>query len=250
MLHSMSMKEPYGYDLAYVHDAGFGDLARNAATVLLRALTESGRDRGLVVDLCCGSGLLARELLSAGYEVLGIDISGALLALARERVPDSRFREESILSAEIPACVAVAATGECFNYLFDENNSRETLHSLLRRIHTALEPGGLLIFDAAEPGRVPGSGPHQSHAQGQDWAVLASAEEDRANETLTRKITTFRKVGDLYRRSEETHRLHLIPTHELLDQIQALGFEVQTFHRYENLQLPPGLVGFLARKTP
>ncbi|CAA9453375.1 MAG: hypothetical protein AVDCRST_MAG37-2627 [uncultured Rubrobacteraceae bacterium] len=75
----------------------------------------------------------------------------------------------------------------------------------------------MLILDAAEPGRVPGSGRHQSHAQGQDWAVLTSAEEDRAHETLTREITIFRKVGDLYRRSEETYRLRLIPTHDLLD---------------------------------
>src|SRR5215204_1375984 len=177
------MTEAYREDLAYIHHVGFGHLTKNAAQVLLNALRRSGIDKGQVIDLCCGSGLLARELSSAGYEVLGIDISGALLALARERAPDGRFREESILSAEIPACVAVAATGECFNYLFDESNSRETLHSLLRRIHTALEPGGVLIFDAAEPGRVPGSGPHQSHAQGQDWAVLASAEEDRAHET-------------------------------------------------------------------
>ncbi len=68
--------------------------------------------------------------------------------------------------------------------------------------------------------------------------------------TLTREITTFRKVGDLYRHSEEIHRLRLIPTHDLLDQLQGLGLEVQTFHRYDNLQLPPGLVGFLAHKTP
>ena len=164
----MFIRDAYGDDLAYVHDAGFGSLARSAAVVLLRALRESRRDRGLVVDLCCGSGLLARELSSAGYEVLGIDVSRALLALARERAPEGRFREESIFSAEIPACVAVAAIGECFNYLFDESNSREALLALLRRIHTALEPGGVLIFDAAGPGRVSGPGPHQSHAQGED----------------------------------------------------------------------------------
>lgn len=249
MLHSTFVADAYGDDLAYVHDAGFGGLARAAAAVLLKDLRRNGKERGLVVDLCCGSGLLARELSDAGYGVLGVDISGAMIALARERAPDGRFREESILSAEIPACVAVTAIGECFNYLFDEGNSREALHGLLRRIHAALEPGGVLLFDAAGPGRAPGAGASQSHRTGEDWAVLASAEQDRAGEILTREITTFRKVGDLYRRSEETHRLRLIPADDLREQLQRLGFEVDTFHSYHNLQLPPGLIGFLARKA-
>lgn len=245
----MLMTDAYGDDLAYVHDAGFGGLPRAAAMVLLEDLGRSGRDHGLVVDLCCGSGLLARELSDAGYEVLGIDISGAMLALAREKAPGGRFREESILAAEIPACVAVAAIGECFNYLFDEGNSRGALLGLLGRIHAALEPGGVLLCDVAGPGRAPGAGARQSHARGEDWAVLATAAEGGAGEILTREITTFRKVGELYRRSEETHRLRLIPPRDLRGQLRDIGFEVHTFTSYDSLELPPGLVGFLARKA-
>ena len=203
------MADAYRKDLAYIHDVGFGDLAKNAAQVLGAALQRSGIDNGLVVDLCCGTGLLAQELTAAGYEVLGIDISGAMLDIARERVPSARFRQESILKAELPPCVAVAAIGECFNYLFDENNTEPELYRLLRRIHEALDPGGLLVFDVAEPGRVPGSGPQRTHTEGEDWAVLVTAEENRTNRLLTRRITTFRKVGELYRRDQEIHQLRL-----------------------------------------
>src|ERR687898_1055240 len=151
------MTDAYREDLAYIHDVGFGHLAKNAAQVLLNALQRSGIDKGQVIDLCCGSGLLARELTAAGYEVLGIDISEALLDMARERVPSARFRQESILRSELPPCVCVAAIGECFNYLFDEYNTGQALYELLRRIHKALDPGGVLLFDVAEPARVPGS---------------------------------------------------------------------------------------------
>ena len=75
--------EPYRNDLAYIHDAGFGQIARAAAPVLLDALRRQGTVRGLVVDLGCGSGILARDVVDAGYEVLGIDISQAMIALAR-----------------------------------------------------------------------------------------------------------------------------------------------------------------------
>src|ERR671928_112596 len=72
-------EDAFREDLAYIHDIGFGDLAKNAAPVLLDALRGSGIDRGLVVDLCCGSGLLTQDLSAAGYRVVGIDISQALL---------------------------------------------------------------------------------------------------------------------------------------------------------------------------
>ena len=64
------MADAYRKDLAYIHDVGFGDLAKNAAQVLGAALQRSGIDNGLVVDLCCGTGLLTQELTAAGYEVL------------------------------------------------------------------------------------------------------------------------------------------------------------------------------------
>ena len=244
-----TMYDAYREDLAYIHDIGFGDLAKNAAPVLLDALRRSGIDRGLVVDLCCGSGLLTQDLSAAGYRVVGIDISQALLDIARARVPSAHFCQESILKAQIPPCVAVAAIGECFNYLFDEDNTQHGLRTLLRRIHGALDESGVLIFDLAEPGRVPpSSGVQRAHTEAEDWAVLMTAKEDRRNRVLTRRITTFRKVGELYRRDQETHRLRLVPRAEILKELGDLGFEVQVLDSYGQLQFPSGHTGFLARK--
>ena len=242
------MTDAYREDLAHIHDVGFGHLAENAAQVLINTLRQSGINQGKVIDLCCGSGLLARKLAAAGYGVLGIDISEALLDIAKERVPSAHFRQESILKAELPQCVAVAAIGECFNYLFDEDNTEQALYALLGHIHEALDPGGLLLFDVAEPGRVPVSGSQQAHTQGEDWAVLMTAEEDRKNGLLTRRITTFRKVGELYRRDQEIHQLRLIRRTKVLEYLSVLGFEVRILDSYGELRLPPGLTGFLARK--
>ena len=38
-----------------------------------------------VLDLCCGTGRLAGELVARGYWVVGADASDAMLVLARER---------------------------------------------------------------------------------------------------------------------------------------------------------------------
>ncbi len=239
--------KPYGDDLAYIHDAGYGHIARAAASVLLDLLKESGPAGGLVIDLGCGSGILSAEVAAAGYDVLGIDISAAMIALARKRVPAGRFRVGSVLDAELPPCVAVAAVGEIFNYLFDDANTDARLVPLFRRVHDALGPGGLFLFDVAGPGRVPGGS--QKHCREEDgWAVLVDADEDRTRRLLTRRITSFRRVGKLYRRDHEVHRQRLFTRAEMAGHLRGVGFRVRTLRGYGPLRFGPGHFGFLARK--
>jgi SAM-dependent methyltransferase len=242
------MTDFYRDDLAYIHDAGFGHFARAAAPVVLEALRRKGIERGLVVDLGCGSGILARALSKEGYDILGIDISPAMVALAQARVPRGQFRVESLLTAEILPCVVVTAVGECLNYLFDGRNSKTKLAQLFRRIYAALRAEGLFLFDVAEPGRVPGTGLERSYFEGDGWAALVTSEEDRHRKLLTRRITSFRQVGDLYRRDQEVHRQRLLSRSELTSELRKIGFRVRTLRSYGPLRFGRGHVGFLGRK--
>jgi predicted TPR repeat methyltransferase len=45
----------------------------------------------LIVELGCGSGLTAEVLHQAGYQVLGIDISEAMIAIAQTRFQPLNF---------------------------------------------------------------------------------------------------------------------------------------------------------------
>jgi SAM-dependent methyltransferase len=238
----------YGDDLAYIHDAGHGHFARAAGPAVLDLLRQAGIASGLLIDLGCGSGIMAREVCAAGYDVLGIDVSAAMIDLARQRVPAGQFRVGSFLTADLPSCVAVTSIGECFNYLFDDGNTTQGLQALFGRIFAALAPGGLLVFDVAGPGRVPGGGPRQSYREGDDWAVLVTTEEDRAQGRLTRRITSFRKVGELYRRDHEFHRLRLLPRAEVTAALRKAGFRVRGLAGYGDFKFGPGSAGFVARK--
>jgi SAM-dependent methyltransferase len=242
------MTDAYRDDLAYIHDAGFGRFAEAAAPILIEGLTKREIKGGLVIDLGCGSGILSRVVSESGYDVLGIDISEAMVALAQRLVPMGRFRVESLLTAELPPCVAVAAVGECLNYLFDRGNSAASLAKLLRRIHGSLVPGGLFLLDVAEPGRVPGTGVGRAYFEGDDWAVLVHSEEDRRRNMLTRRITTFRRVGDLYRRDHEVHRQRLLAGTDLAAQLRSIGFRVRILRGYGAVRFGRGHIGLLARK--
>jgi len=234
--------KPYQTDLAYIHDAGFGDYARNSAPGLLAILRRAGVRSGLVVDLGCGSGIWAAELIRHGYAVAGIDISRPMTELARRRAPEARFINASFLSAQLPPCDAVTAIGECFNYTFDGRNSRQRLKQLFRRVHDALRPGGVFIFDIAEPGRAL----RRAFAKGSDWAILFEAESRR--DLLIRHMTSFRQVGTLYRRSEETHRLRLYRSADLAAELRRAGFAVRVLRAYGRMPLPSGNAAFVASK--
>jgi SAM-dependent methyltransferase len=237
----------YGPDLAFVHHDGYGEPARRAAAALLRALGPRHRS-GLVVDLGCGTGVLAREVTGAGYDVLGVDLSADMLDIARSHAPAARFVQGSVVDAEVRPCVGVTAIGECFNYLFDERQALDAMTVVLRRVHDALAPGGLLLFDVAGPGRAGRARVRQAKNEGDGWAVFVVAEEDRAAGTLTRDITLFRRVGDLYRRSDERHVLRLYRAEDVHARLEEVGFRVRVLRRYAGYALGPGLTGFLAAK--
>ena len=167
------------------------------------------------MDLGCGSWLWAEELARARYRVLGIDISEAMIEIARRRVSDAEFRVGSLFEAEIPPCVAVTSLGKVLNYLFDPNNDGQRLVGLFRRVYSALAPGGVFVFDVAEPGQVARGTATRGFSEGEDWVVVLEKEEDAERRMLIRRITSFRRVGEHYRRDDEVNRLQLYESSEI-----------------------------------
>ena len=235
--------ERYGVDLAHIHDVGFGGFALGAAPGVLEILRRNGIRKGLVVDLGCGSGLWARELIKAHYDVVGIDISEAMISLARRKVPEAGFRVASLFETDIPPCDAITALGEVLNYLFDPEPE---LSSLFRRVYDALSPGGVFVFDVAEPGQTPEETTTMGFTEGEEWVVLVEKEEDRG--TLRRRITTFRKEGKHYRRSDEVHRQRLYHAPDVAGELRQAGFRVRTVRSYGRYRLPRTHAAFIARK--
>jgi len=100
----------YGPDLARIHHEGFAGRQRLPVRAIVSWLRAAGIHNGLVIDLGCGSGILARHRLAHGHQVLGIDASAAMLRLARRVAPEARFRRARAEDAALPRCAAVVAT--------------------------------------------------------------------------------------------------------------------------------------------
>lgn len=241
------MNQYYQEDLAYIHDIGFGNFARESGPGLLAFLGEKGEKNGLVVDLGCGSGILAKALTQEGYHVLGIDLSPAMLELARKKAPIANFKQASLFRVEIPPCQAVTCIGECLNYQFDQDGEAQ-LQELFKRIYQALSQGGVFIFDILEPDSITNQNSEKTYYEGEDWAILLEKEADQDRNILTRKITIFRQVNNFYRRSQEIHSVKLYPISLLAKQLEKIGFSVKIIAGYGTLKFRKGLRGCIATK--
>lgn len=223
-------------------------MAPLAADRLLEEIHRDDSERGLVVELGCGSGVTAVRLLAAGFDVLAIDSSPSMLAIARKRAPRATFVEGSFVSAEIPPCDAVIAVDEVFNYLSDTSNTPKALERVFARVFKALWPGGVLLFDMAGPGRIAGNGKAHTEWVGDDWGVLVDEVEDSKKAILTRTITTLRKTPKGIAQTQEVHRQRLVPAAKVLEMLRKAGFKARSLQGYDGNRFAPGHSVFLARR--
>ena len=223
------MNNWYGPDLAWIHHTGFSEFAESAAPWLIRNLP-----RGLIVDVGCGSGVLARELTRAGFDVLGFDASPSMIALARKTAPHARFEVGAFADISIPPCAAIVAVGEVFNY-----GHRDDFASFIRRV-----PADTFIFDIAERGSYPSH--DERRTGGDDWSVIAIKDSD--GERLTRRVLTFRKIDGSVRRSEEVHVMELYERKDVIRMLRDVGFDARTRQSYGARRLPRGHTVYVARR--
>lgn len=238
------MSNWYKEDLAFIHDVGFAEYALKSAPGILAILQRMKIHQGLIVDLGCGTGLLTQELAKANYHVMGIDISESMIAIARQRMPEIEFQVGSLFKVDIPQCIAVTCVSECLNYLFDPDNDHHTLVQLFNRIYKALIPGGVFLFDIAEPGQIEGK--TKTFTQTDEWTVLVEKDEDKERGILTRQITSFRKVEENYRRSDEVHHQRLYKASDLAKELSQVGFQVEISDSYGQYSLPKAHAALVA----
>lgn len=234
----------YSADLAYIYNAGFHSYALNLAPGLLRLLQRFEVEEGLVLDLGCGSGNLARQLSFAGYSVVGFDPSRAMIDIAKRSAPDATFVQAGIFDATLPLCAAAVCVGEIISIACAD--SRAPLLGFFRRVRKALIPGGIFVVDYGQHGRLPAGMPKHAHWTGKDWTLLVDATVQ--NDLLTRRVTTFRRVDGSYRRQVETHRLRLFEDARIVALLERAGFaEVRTVRNIGDLRFTSGHSAAIAR---
>ena len=104
-----------------------------------------------VVDLACGTGSLACLLARRGYSVTAVDLSPDMLTVAEQKCRDLDVtllcQDMSRLDLPPGRADAVICCLDSVNYVTRPAALRRTF----QRVHDALAPGGLFLFDVKTP---------------------------------------------------------------------------------------------------
>ncbi len=101
-----------------------------------------------LLDVACGSGNLTVPLADAGIEMIGVDLSADMLALAQAKRPDVLFLQQDMRAIELDRTVSGAVCG-----LDSINHLRRTadVAAVFEGMYQAIEPNGLFVFDVNTP---------------------------------------------------------------------------------------------------
>lgn len=180
-----------------------------------------------VLDLACGTGTMSFLLAQRGYELIGVDFSPEMLAIAAEKTLEGegeppiflcQAMEELDLYGTVDACVCLL---DSVNHV----TRPDQLRKAFQRVWLFLEPGGLFVFDVHTP----------AHLEELDGGMFLDETEDaycvwRTDYDPRRKICTygmdvFRREGALWRREEEVHEERAYSPAELTDYLTQAGFQ-------------------------
>jgi SAM-dependent methyltransferase len=134
--------------LAAIYDAVEGERRVDLDHYL--AIADEFGARSLL-DVGCGTGILARRAASQGMDVTGVDPAGASLDVARDQPGAERvrwLRGDATGLPELQVDLATMTANVAHVFLTDEDWA-----ATLRGVHAALRPGGHLVFEVRDPAR-------------------------------------------------------------------------------------------------
>jgi SAM-dependent methyltransferase len=175
-----------------------------------------------VLDLCCGTGLLAGELTAKGYAVVGIDASDAMLAGARKRLgPGAGLSRMTLPELTLDGVFdAAVCTFDGFNYL-----TPDELGLTVTAVGRRLRPAGWLVFDLHTDAMMEftiANAVVAGASAGNDF-VISSIVDPVARTCDSRIELTRARHGDPF---AERHRQYFHTDAEVRASLEAAGFAV------------------------
>ena len=199
-----------------------------------------GAEPKLVLDLACGTGSLTSVLAKRGYDMIGIDISDAMLNIARSKTGggsessggeyEGESGEDSVLylcqdmrEFELYGTVdAIVCMTDSINYITDTAD----LLQVLKLAKNYLNPGAPLIFDINSVHKIRDIlGCNTFTYDDEDVFYVWENEFDEASRLCDFYLTFFVKDGNGYRRFDETHTERAYETDEIVKYLKHTGFE-------------------------
>ena len=213
--------------LAGCYDAMTEDVNYPAwADFLEKLFAREKRPVHTVLDLACGTGTMTFLLAHRGYEMIGVDFSPEMLAVAAEKTVEEgeippvflcQSMEKLDLYGTVDACVCLL---DSVNHI----TRRKVLQEALHRVWLFLEPGGVFIFDIHTPEHLASLDGEVFLDETEDAYCVWRTEFDRRRRVCLYAMDVFHREGEVWLRGSELHEEYAYTPDEITAYLQEAGF--------------------------
>jgi len=234
------MKQRADYDnFAWLYDLEWTDFG-NGVFPLLKQISGKNLPDGVeVLDLCCGTGQLAKILTEKGYKVTGIDASGEMLRYARKNAPEARFLKRDARSFKLGHKYQAAfSTFDALNHIM----RLAELRQVFKNVSDCLVGGGIFIFDMNTKWEFDNHWNSRERSTEKPGYFYTEKMEYSPEHRLGQfRCVLFRQVGKNWKRYDTTLYETYYSTSSVLSALKKAGFnDIRTYayDRQEGIRPP------------
>lgn len=239
------------YDpFAWLYTNYWGDEFHGQALPVLEKLILKRLPRGAsILDLCCGDGKIAHDLVRRGYKVTGADGSDRMLTYAKQRTPAAEFLLVDARSFQLPARFdAVISTFDSLNHVMKPDE----LDAVFKNVFAALKNRAWFAFDLNREEAYRDFWARTSTTVDDDAVSIARGTYDPTRRLARCDVTLFRLEDEKWHRSDFRLSQKYHPEEDVISALRNAGFEVDTYDAATDLgmagDIGQGRTFYLARK--
>lgn len=199
---------------------------RKTAEYVSDILSENGINKGILLDLACGTGTMSLIMAQKGYDVIGVDNSPEMLGEAREKALEAG--EDILFLCQDMCSIDLYGTVDCTVCLLDSLNHLESEEELLeafKRVSLFTVPGGLFVFDVnTEYKHKYVLGDNTFVYDNDDVYCVWQNEYDDESKTVEIFLDFFQEENGLYRRSSEYFAERAFSDSDIKNLLSEAGF--------------------------
>lgn len=239
---------------AHFYDAMMHDVDYDRWVQYLDSLLKDFEVRS-VLDCACGTGRITVGLSRLGYSVIGSDLSGDMLMVARSSALRAGLRSLPFICQDLRALQvhrsvdAVNCSCDGVNYLTSADQVKEFLCSA----YLCLKPNGLLLFDVSTEHKLTNViGDNTFTEDTEDYAYIWNNNYDPSTNLVEMSLTFFVREGEHFQRFTECHLQRAHKETELCELLHQCGFTVMGVYDAFTKQMPckeSERIQFVARRN-
>jgi ubiquinone/menaquinone biosynthesis C-methylase UbiE len=205
------------------------------------------KKKGIVLDLCCGTGRHSLILSQHGWNMIGMDLSKNLLAIAKQEMK-RRTTEFPLIRADMryfpfrsKVFCAVINMFTSFGYLPSEKEDIKSLNEVQR----VLKKNGLFLIDIVNKDYVTNMWKERDWAEFEPFYLLENRTLDIPKSMMLSEWTIIRKSTNEVRHVQ--HNLRLYSCQKLRKMLGKVGLTVkQVYGGYDKKEFNSGASRMIA----